>query len=299
MNAGSSASGNLVSRLVVATGVIAVFAGLTGADMAGLGGAGPACWLLPVAAVAAAWAASEAATLAAAGGFAIRRRLVQAAAVGIAVAPMAGLAGGGRLGPLAWAAAAVAIALATIVAAELPGYAAGEHRLARAVGGGFTAVAIGLPVAFMVGLRLLGEWHAEGVAIRRLVPLVSLVAVVKGGDIAAYAVGSLVGRRRMAPRLSPGKTWEGAAGSLVASVAAAWFVIEWLGGGAASPAGGWPVFGLVVGIAGMVGDLAESLAKRELAVKDSGRMLGGLGGVLDLVDSLLVAAPVAWLLWAA
>jgi phosphatidate cytidylyltransferase len=282
----------------MATGVIAVFAGLAWADMTGLGGAAPACWLLPVAAVAAAWAASEAAALAAAGGFEIRRRLVQAAAVGITLAPMAGVVGGGRLGPIAWAAVAVALALAMLMAAELPDYVGGERRLSRAVGGVFAAVAIGLPLAFMVGLRLLGEWHAEGVAIRRLVPLVSLLAVVKGGDIAAYAVGSLVGRCRMAPRLSPGKTWEGAVGSLVASVAAAWFVLEWVGGAAATPAGGWAVYGVIVGVAGMVGDLAESLVKRELAVKDSGRMLGGLGGALDLIDSLLVAAPVAWLLWA-
>jgi len=68
---------------------------------------------------------------------------------------------------------------------------------------------------------------------------------------------------------------------------------------AAQPWGGWVVYGLAVGLAGMVGDLAESLLKREAGAKDSGRSLGGLGGVLDLVDSLLFAAPVAWLLWAA
>jgi phosphatidate cytidylyltransferase len=65
----------------------------------------------------------------------------------------------------------------------------------------------------------------------------------------------------------------------------------------ARPWGGWLVFGLGVGLAAMVGDLAESLLKRECGAKDSGRSLGGLGGFLDLVDSLLFAAPVAWLLW--
>ena len=63
------------------------------------------------------------------------------------------------------------------------------------------------------------------------------------------------------------------------------------------PWGGWLVFGVGVGLAGMFGDLAESLLKRELGAKDSGRSLGGLGGVLDLIDSLLFAAPVAWILW--
>jgi phosphatidate cytidylyltransferase len=65
-----------------------------------------------------------------------------------------------------------------------------------------------------------------------------------------------------------------------------------------TPAGGWMLYGLTVGGAGILGDLAESLLKREAGIKDSGILLGGLGGVLDLVDSMLFAAPVAWVLWA-
>jgi len=67
--------------------------------------------------------------------------------------------------------------------------------------------------------------------------------------------------------------------------------------GSAGPWGGWIVHGVLVGVAGIVGDLAESLVKREAGVKDSGTTLGALGGAFDLVDSLLVAAPVAWVLW--
>jgi phosphatidate cytidylyltransferase len=131
-----------------------------------------------------------------------------------------------------------------------------------------------------------------------MLPLVSLVAVAKAGDIAAYLGGTLLGRHRMTAALSPGKTWEGAVASLAGSSAAAWIVLEQFGSGAlARPWGGWLVFGLGVGLAAMVGDLAESLLKRECGAKDSGRSLGGLGGFLDLVDSLLFAAPVAWLLW--
>jgi phosphatidate cytidylyltransferase len=86
----------------------------------------------------------------------------------------------------------------------------------------------------------------------------------------------------------------------VASVAVAWLVLERLPWAAvARPWGGWIAYGLLVGVAGMAGDLAESLLKRDLGAKDSGTSLGGLGGVLDLVDSLLLAAPVAWLLWVA
>jgi len=171
--------------------------------------------------------------------------------------------------------------------------------IASVAGSVAAAVAIGLPLAFIVSLRLLPMGSVTAWRFACLIPTVSLIAVVKAGDIAAYAIGSLIGRNRMAPVLSPGKTWEGAVASIVASIAVAWLVIEQVGGGlAARPLGGWLVYGLLVGIAGMLGDLAESLVKRDLGAKDSGSVLGGMGGFLDLVDSLLLAGPVAWLLWA-
>jgi phosphatidate cytidylyltransferase len=81
----------------------------------------------------------------------------------------------------------------------------------------------------------------------------------------------------------------------------AWVILQssliYNGGLPLQPLGGWFVFGLFVGLAGMVGDLAESLIKREFKTKDSGKSLGALGGTLDLIDSLLFAAPVAWFLW--
>jgi phosphatidate cytidylyltransferase len=79
-------------------------------------------------------------------------------------------------------------------------------------------------------------------------------------------------------------------------VGLAWLVIE-RGGGSARPVGGFVVFGLAVGALGMLGDLCESLIKREYDAKDSGTALGRMGGVLDLVDSLTLAAPGAWALW--
>jgi phosphatidate cytidylyltransferase len=83
-------------------------------------------------------------------------------------------------------------------------------------------------------------------------------------------------------------------------LAAAWLLlVAARPAGSLQPWGGWLAYGLIVGVAGMIGDLAESLLKREAGAKDSGGSLGGLGGVLDLVDSMLLAAPVAWLLWAA
>lgn len=110
-------------------------------------------------------------------------------------------------------------------------------------------------------------------------------------DIAAYAVGSLIGRRKLAPRISPGKTWEGTIAGFLAAALAVWFV----GTQIFSP--GLPAeilvpIALAVGPAGLLGDLLESALKRAAGVKDSGTMLPGHGGVLDRIDSLLLVAPV-------
>jgi phosphatidate cytidylyltransferase len=301
-------TGAFASRAVVAAIVVAAFVGLAWADAVGLGGSLPAWWLLPVVVVVAARGAAEYAGLFAAAGVGVRGPIVQFATVMVAVSAAVGAqafaADAIPVSPVAalgWTAVAVTLAVVLLAAAELPGYRAGARRLEPLAAGVFVVASLGLPLAFMVALRLvcvedLGP-EQRGPGHLGILPLVSLVAVVKAGDIAAYVVGTLVGRHRMAPLLSPGKTWEGAAASLVASLAAAWFVLERTGFSAVQPWGGWPVFGLLVGGAGMVGDLAESFVKRELGAKDSGRLLGGLGGVMDLVDSLLLAAPIAWILW--
>jgi phosphatidate cytidylyltransferase len=216
------------------------------------------------------------------------------AAVPLAAVAASALAPGGSVTPLGWAALAVAAAVAVLFVREISRYRSAGGSLGRIAGGGLAVAAIGLPLAFMVGLRLVGA--TQGVA--GVLPLVSMVAVVKGGDIAAYVVGSLIGRHKLAPMVSPGKTWEGAVASLAASLGIAWLVLVWVGqSGDREPWGGWPVYGLAVGVAGMLGDLSESLVKRELAAKDSGRWLGGLGGCLDLIDATLLAAPAAWVLW--
>ena len=94
---------------------------------------------------------------------------------------------------------------------------------------------------------------------------------------------------------------EGAAGALVFAGLGAWLSLvygpSWIGSSAGQPMPGWLVFGLVVGVAGIVGDLAESLFKRDMGSKDSSSWLPGFGGVLDLLDSILFAAPVAYLCW--
>ncbi|MHB1843028.1 MAG: phosphatidate cytidylyltransferase, partial [Sulfobacillus sp.] len=108
-------------------------------------------------------------------------------------------------------------------------------------------------------------------------------ALIWSGDIVAYLVGSAFGRRRMVPRVSPAKTWEGSVAGLMASIAvgalvAPWFAISTIAGLA---------LGLVTGILAQMGDLFESSLKRRANLKDSGTFLPGHGGMLDRIDSLL------------
>jgi phosphatidate cytidylyltransferase len=136
----------------------------------------------------------------------------------------------------------------------------------------------------------------------------SLLIVVKGGDIGAYFFGRFFGRRKMVPHLSPGKTWAGAVGALVGSATSAvlwlqfstplftprgesiWMPPPWFASA---------VYGLILGVTGLVGDLCESLIKRDVGKKDSSSWLPGFGGLLDLMDSVLYAGPVAYVLWKA
>lgn len=116
-----------------------------------------------------------------------------------------------------------------------------------------------------------------------------LLAIVWLGDTAAFYVGSRLGRHRMAPVISPKKTWEGAAAGLATGVAAAAVWSVWKLGRLDLAL---LALAAVTGVAAQVGDLVESMIKRGAGVKDSGRMLPGHGGMLDRVDALLFAAPV-------
>jgi phosphatidate cytidylyltransferase len=125
-----------------------------------------------------------------------------------------------------------------------------------------------------------------------------IIAVAKFTDVGAFVVGSAIGRTKLAPSISPGKTWEGVFGGLaVAAVVAAL--------GAHSAANHLPpwlhpqlaaLLALPLGVSAIVSDLAESAFKRCAGVKDSGRCIPGIGGALDLIDSLLLTAPVAYYL---
>ena len=126
------------------------------------------------------------------------------------------------------------------------------------------------------------------------------LATVKMGDIGAYFGGRAFGRHKMSPRISPGKTWEGFAFSFVGAIAGA-YLFTWALSATCShpPFPGWwqpLVWALVLGPLGVAGDLAESAMKRDAAVKDSGAAVPGFGGFLDILDALILAAPIAYLL---
>jgi phosphatidate cytidylyltransferase len=122
--------------------------------------------------------------------------------------------------------------------------------------------------------------------------LMLLLTTIMTADSAALFIGSAVGRHKLAPRISPGKTWEGLAGGLMGGVLGALIVrhfgLPWM------PPGHAVVLALLVALAGTAGDLAESLLKRWAGVKDSGTLFPGHGGMLDRLDSLLFGAPVLY-----
>jgi len=122
------------------------------------------------------------------------------------------------------------------------------------------------------------------------------LVVTKCSDTGAYAVGSLIGRHKMIPRISPGKTWEGLGGAVAFSTLAS-LVFAMLAGKALTGMrwGHALILGVLLSLTAVVGDLIESLFKREAGVKDSGGFFPGIGGILDLLDSLLFNAPLMYL----
>ena len=160
----------------------------------------------------------------------------------------------------------------------------------------FGVIYTGGTLAFGYALRY--HDYAIGAAAGLAVVLLPLV-LTWGTDIAAYFVGRALGRRKLMPSVSPGKTVAGAVGGLVAAVVLAW-AYETLVLRPVAQVGmrlhHVVLFGVVVSVAAQVGDLAESLLKREAGVKDSSHLIPGHGGVLDRFDSLLFVLPVAYLL---
>jgi phosphatidate cytidylyltransferase len=165
---------------------------------------------------------------------------------------------------------------------------------ARIAGTIFVIAYVGILGSFTIQMRWCAGPH------QGILALVFLVATAKGADTGAYTFGRLIGRHKLWPALSPQKTVEGAAGGLIFGVgfslltaAIARFLLD-------VPTLDWPIaaaYGLLIGAVAQIGDLMESLIKRDCERKDASAAVPGFGGLLDILDSLLFAGPVAYCLW--
>ncbi len=161
----------------------------------------------------------------------------------------------------------------------------------------------GRALLLAVGAIVLVPAFAAMVDLRSIHPslLIAVLGTVWVSDTAAYFAGRRFGRRKLAPSISPGKTWEGVAGALAA---VGIYALAWAGLGAPGHTSAWPaamrvavtwILPVLLGLAvvGMIGDLFESLIKRQAGVKDSGTLLPGHGGILDRIDASVAMLPLA------
>jgi phosphatidate cytidylyltransferase len=201
-----------------------------------------------------------------------------------------------RLGWIAQPLTLAAVVFVAFLGATLFSRGVDEHPLACMAVTTFGVLYTGGLLSFGYLLR----HHAWTVSAASGTALVGLPVVVTWvSDIGAYAVGKTLGKAKLMPLVSPGKTRAGAVGALVAAALAAVAYDTWVLQPVAQLTLGWTSAALVavlLSAAGQVGDLVKSLLKREAGVKDSGRFIPGHGGALDRIDSLLFALPVAYLL---
>ncbi len=145
----------------------------------------------------------------------------------------------------------------------------------------FSIMYLGFLCAFILGMRILwGPWV-----------LLLFIFTIKSSDIGAYTLGRLFGKHKMAPRISPGKTWEGLGGAVLFAALVSFGFSHF--SGIMTPLTSL-AFGAVFGVLGQLGDLAESMIKRDAASKDSASSIPGFGGILDVIDSPLATAPAAF-----
>lgn len=197
---------------------------------------------------------------------------------------------------LGWIAAAVTVSFCLLLVREAVVYIE-PGRSMESLGANLVTVVYG---AVLLAVTAQFRWFPEPQL--AYFAIGSMIIAVKSGDIGAYTFGRLWGKRKMAPRLSPGKTWMGFVGALVGSTLGGSL---WLGFGgklfAAQPTVDCWLnvigYSACLGVIGLVGDLVESLLKRDVGRKDSAPLLPGFGGLLDLLDSPLFAGPFALAWW--
>ncbi len=212
-------------------------------------------------------------------------RAMRTVGIQIPLLPVAGggvlMLVGGYLGGMETAAVAMAL---TVIGTLIWRLAEGADGFVRDSTAGVFCLSYLYLMGVFVSLMLIeddGPWR-----------VVAFIVATVTSDIGGYAAGVLFGRHPMAPTISPKKSWEGVGGSLVAGIAASIVMVVF------ALDGPWWA-GVVLGVAGVVfatlGDLSESLIKRDLGIKDMGTLLPGHGGLMDRLDSLIAVAPIAWL----
>lgn len=201
------------------------------------------------------------------------------------------------LGKLGWPMAAAVIALVGCFAWQLRNYQPGNRSFERAILSGWVSVYFGLCFAFWIATRLVGTpgWG--------LYLMVGVIVITKFSDSGAYFAGRFFGRTKLCPAVSPGKTYEGLIGGMVVATVVSWLYFSFFAPiafkGSAELKIHWLgiiALGTLLTLAGLFGDLLESIFKRESQAKDSGKLLPGLGGLWDVTDSLLPAGVVAYLI---
>ncbi len=213
------------------------------------------------------------------------------------------------VGKLGWIVVAGIAAIFLILIGEMYRFANQQTGvIERACGSVFVAMYVGLPMAMLLAMRSLGDGNWG------LAAVLTTVAVTKAADTGAYFIGKTFGKHKLVPRLSPGKTREGAVGGIVTATIVAFVCLQALFPALADPGSGpsqrpsfagieQPIWGAIVlgpllAIVGIIGDLAESLVKRSCDAKDSGSLLPGMGGVWDVTDSLIATIMPAYLCFA-
>ena len=304
-------------RLLSSAVIISLLAGVLHLDMhyplMGVGG----LWLMPLLLGLALLATAELVDMLIAGGMSLRKRHVILAVALVHVLTFVpalldailidGYPADCAVGRLGWAPIGAVLGICWLWVVEMKHYEEPGGVVTRMGASSLVILYTGVALSFLTSLRTL-PFSGEASSAWGMVALLSIVIVTKCGDSGAYFMGKTFGKHKMAPRLSPGKTMEGACGAFLAGMAAAVVVGNWLapalvqmGQGdivvATGPIWVWAIYGALITATGMFGDLAESLIKRDMQQKDSSSWLPGLGGVLDILDSITLSAVPAYLFW--
>lgn len=289
-------------RLASAAVIISVLLALVWLDFRKAGGTEPGVWLMPILLLVAGVGAAEVLDLLRSRGqhpdwlCSVGGSVFLCATFFVPMWPTFSGDSGDTALSFEWTALVLVAVTMLLFAVEMARFREPGSSINNVAFGLLTVVYVGGLSGFLALLRHFQAHNGWGI-----IALVSTLVITKFADTGAYAVGKTLGRTKLTPILSPGKTVEGAIGGVLAACLASWLMLTYVAPlivSAPQPAA-WRtlVYGLLLALAGMHGDLAESLLKRDMQRKDSSTWLRGLGGVLDIIDSVLFAAPVAYFCW--